>query len=442
MLSNYAETKLKKFVLRKSSALRNLGVVARSIMICALFALGFSVPAWSAEQQHIADDTLLVLLAPHADRNTMQQIFETQARCNLVADMHVNKADYSIFQLQPQRGQREIALKLLQTLMSQYPQIIKSVHRNYLANALVSSVPNVPNDPAFTLQWPLDDMRWVAARSLYSTSQVNPARITILGSGTQPVETANELGAYITQYNALGSTVFQESVHGSNPEGDIDSSITGCLTDNAELISGSGCFINTVPCYLTNVQVTTNGTVSYSVIENALVWCINNQNLRGGPGPINLSYGVQFGNPPIWSVTDMQTLAGTLLTQGDILIMAAGDDRGTYSTYPTGNVVVVQGTTRARTMAGYLTQVQNDPVAAPGGIQPSVVRKHLKLTYYGTSFAAPLWCSGIAMLISMNPSLTSAQANQILINTGSSVRGAGWSVVIPAFDRAIAAALK
>jgi hypothetical protein len=412
-------------------------------MLCALLTLGApAVPALAQQQPPVADDTLLVLLAPHADRNALRTLFQTQARCNLLADMHVNKADYSIFQLQPQRGQREIALRLIQTLMSQYPQIIKSVHRNNLCKALVSTAPDVPNDPAFSQQWPLDDMRWVAARSKYSTSQVNPARITILGSGTQPVNTANELGAYITQYNALGTTVFQESVHGSNPEGDIDSSITGCLTDNGELISGSGCFINTVPCYLTNVQITTNGSVAYSVIENALVWCINNQNSRGGPGPINLSYGVAFPDAPIWSVTDMQTLAGTLLTQGDILIMAAGDDRGTYSTYPTGNVVVVQGTTRARTMAGYLTQVQGDPVAAPGGIQPSVVRRHLKLTYYGTSFAAPLWCSGIAMLISMNPSLTSAQANQILINTGSKVHGADWSVVIPAFDRAIAGALK
>lgn len=429
---------LKKMVLRKcikSGAIYTL--------ISVLMASGLATPVWSDEQQQLprlADDTLLVLLAPHVDRNVMRSLFLSQAGCQLVNDMHVKREDYSIFQLRPPRGQRETAFECIKALMGQYPQI-KSVNRNLLAKAFLQSVGSVPNDPAFSLQWPLSEMRWVPARTKYGTSQVKPATITILGSGTQPVRRANELGAYITQYNALTSTIYQEPVHGSNPEGDIDSSITGCLTDNDELIAGAGCFINTVPCYLTNVQITTNGNVSYSLIENALVWCINNQNLRGGPGPINLSYGVPYPNAPIWSVSDIQTLAGTLLTQGDILVMAAGDDRGTYTTYPPGNIVVVQGTDKLRTLAGYLTQVQNDPVAAPGGIQPSVVRRHLKLTYYGTSFAAPLWCSGIAMLISMNPALTSAQANQILIDSGSSVRGSAWSAVVPAFDRAIAAAL-
>jgi len=378
------------------------------------------------------------MLAPHADRNAIRAAITSQTGCQLIQDMHVNSADYSIFHLRPPKGRSETALQQLMAMVIQDKNIV-SVHRNYLGKALFQRA--VPNDPAFSQQWPLSDMRWIPARNLYSTRQVHPAYITILGSGTQPVRRKNELGAYITQYNAMGTTVVQEPVHGSNPEGDIDSSITGCLTDNDELIAGAGCFIPSVPCYLTNVQVTNNGEVSYSVIENALVWCINNQALRGGPGPCNLSYGVEFDDPPIWSVTDIQTLAGSLLAQGDVLVMAAGDDRGTYSTYPTGNVVVVQGTDKARTLAGYLTHVQGDPVAAPGGIQPSVVRRHLKLTYYGSSFSAPFWCAGIAMLISINPSLTSAQASQILINTGSPVRDSSWSAVIPAFDRAIAAAL-
>lgn len=398
----------------------------------------FSANCKAAGRQRLADDTLLVMLAPHADRNAVRAAIASRTGCQLIQDMHVNSADYSIFHLKPPKGNGENALQQIMAMVIQDKNIV-SVHRNYLGKALYQQ--GVPNDPAFSQQWPLSDMRWIPARNLYSTKQVHPAYITILGSGTQPVRRSNELGAYITQYNAMGTTVTREPVHGSNPEGDIDSSITGCLTNNDEMIAGAACFTPSVPCYLTNVQITNNGEVSYSVIENALVWCINNQSLRGGPGPCNLSYGVEFDDPPIWSVTDIQTLAGTLLTQGDILVMAAGDDRGTYSTYPTGNVVVVQGTDKARTLAGYLTHVQGDPAAAPGGIQPSVVRRHLKFTYYGSSFSAPFWCAGIAMLISINPSLTSSQASQILINTGSKVRDSSWSAVIPAFDRAIAAAL-
>lgn len=423
-----------------SIRIKTIKSTVRAVALSTLIAqtLGFPASCESAPRQRLADETLLVMLAPHADRNAIRSAIANQTGCQLIQDMHVNSADYSIFHLKPPRGKGETALQQIMAMIILDKNIV-SVHRNYLGKALFQQ--SVPNDPAFSQQWPLSDMRWIPARNLYSTKQAHPAYITILGSGTQPVRRNNELGAYITQYNAMGTTVTREPVHGSNPEGDIDSSITGCLTDNDELIAGAGCFTPSVPCYLTNVQITTNGEVSYSVIENALVWCINNQALRGGPGPCNLSYGVEFDDPPIWSVTDIQTLAGTLLGQGDILVMAAGDDKGTYSTYPTGNVVVVQGTDKARTLANYLTHVQGDPVAAPGGVQPSVVRRHLKLTYYGSSFSAPFWCAGIAMLISINPNLTSAQASQILINTGSPVRDSSWSAVIPAFDRAIAAAL-
>ncbi|CAN5408243.1 hypothetical protein BH10CYA1_BH10CYA1_01210 [soil metagenome] len=419
---------------------KNIAKTVSALAFSTLIAqsLCFQATCEAATGQRLADDTLLVMLAPHADRVAIRAAITSATGCQLIQDMHVNSADYSIFHLRPPNGKSETALQQIMAMVIQDNNLV-SVHRNYLGKALFQRA--VPNDPAFSQQWPLSDMRWIPARNLYSTKQVHPAYITILGSGTQPVRRNNELGAYITQYNAMGTTVTREPVHGSNPEGDIDSSITGCLTDNSEMMAGAGCFIPSVPCYLTNVQITDNGDVSYSVIENALVWCINNQSLRGGPGPCNLSYGVEFGDPPIWSVTDIQTLAGTLLGQGDILVMAAGDDKGTYTTYPTGNVVVVQGTDKARTLASYLTHVQGDPAAAPGGVQPSVVRRHLKFLYYGSSFSAPFWCAGIAMLISINPSLTSAQASQILINTGSPVRDSSWSAVIPAFDRAIAAAL-
>jgi hypothetical protein len=289
---------------------------------------------------------------------------------------------------------------------------------------------------------------------------VRSAAITLLSSGVHPVTTKSELGAAITQYNATGSRIVAESVQGSplpgGAEGDIDASITGALTDNGVLIAGAGCFQSTTPCKITMVRITSSDSVSTATIDNAIVWAINNQKSRGGPGPVNLSYGSGFPSAPLWSDATIQTLAQTLLNQGDILVVAAGDTQGTYGigtpAYPPGNVVVVQGTDANNNFyssdpysGSGLTLVLNDPVGAPGSVQPAIINRVYADDYFGSSFSAPLWCSAIAMLISVNPSLTSAQAHQILINTGTPITGgfptSKWSAVVPAFDQAIQSAL-
>jgi hypothetical protein len=102
---------------------------------------------------------------------------------------------------------------------------------------------------------------------------------------------------------------------------------------------------------------------------------------------------------------------------------------------------VVQGTDiNNQYYSSHLTLVQGDPAGAPGAVQPAVVDGQYSDNYYGSSFSAPLWSSAIAMLRGINPSLTCAQANSILINTGTPITGSSWNAVVPAFDKAIQAA--
>jgi hypothetical protein len=284
-------------------------------------------------------------------------------------------------------------------------------------------------------------MRWTAARSSYSASQQHATHITVLSSGTTPVKTSSELGPYITQYKATTNKIVQEAVKGYDVEGDVDSSIVGCLTNNNTLIAGSGNFVTTTPTYITMLRITSGDSVSTATILNALTWCVNNQTARGGKGPINLSYGTSYPSAPLWSDANIQSIGQSLLNQGDILVLAAGDTPGTYTKYPPGNVVVVQGTNSSGAFYNQLTNVQNDPVAAPGAVQPAVISGSYNDSYYGTSFSAPHWCSAIAMVMSVKPSLTAAQAHQIVLNTGTPVVGAPYSAVVPAFDKAIQSAL-
>jgi hypothetical protein len=417
------------------------------------------IPAACAAEPVLADDTLLVLLAQHTNRSNARASLLNQARANTVSDIHVDSDDYSILQVQGPAGEREATFGSIQSMQQHHPEIL-SVSRNYLNQALLGShgAGTTPNDPDFSKQWPLAAMRWSAGRALYGNRQRHDAFITIVGGGTTPVSTSNELGAYITQYNALSSTAtpVQEPVSGTGAEGDIDSSVTGALTDNGVDIAGAACFVHSKPCHITMLQVTTSNGADNARIFNALAWAINNQHARGGPGPINLSYG----GAKLGDNTEMQTLGQSLLNQGDILVLAAGDTNGEVTTlahpYQPGSVVAVQATANDATNSLCLSEVVNDPAAAPGAIQPALISGQFNDSHFGSSFSAPLWCASIAMLISMHPGMTGAQAHAILLSTGTAGSGGAedpnpphnvdptptWNYVIPAFDRAIEKAIR
>jgi len=412
----------------------------------------FRAPAAQATtaqaQPALADDTLLVLLSPHSDTNKVKGYLRNESNSATIKDMHVNSDDYSILQVQPLAG-REATLSKITGMMKSHSEIV-SVSRNYKAHMVLN---RVPNDPDFSQQWPLANQRWPRARVAFINSQQHRPHITILADGCDPVATNNELGAFITQYNALDPTInpFIEPVQGSaangGGEGDVDTSITGCLTDNSTLMAGSGSFTSTLPCDEVMLRMTTGDSVAFANIYNALAWAVNNQSARGGMGPVNLSYGDAFPAPPLWSDPTIQSLATSLKNQGDLLVIAAGDTPGTEVGYPPGNAVVVQASDINNSLFTDLTLVQNDPIAAPGSVQPAVIGGMYNTDFEGTSFSAPHVCSLIAMILAVNPSLTSLQAYRIILATGTPVHGAEgtgsplthepYPVVIPAWDLAI-----
>jgi hypothetical protein len=396
----------------------------------------------------LADDSILVLLSSNADRNKVSGYLQNESQSNVVHDAHVESENYSVLQVQPPKGQHVATLNKINQMRGKHSEIL-SVSENFVVHRLSAPLDTVPNDPDFATQWPLANLRYTAARNKYNVSftQTHAPYITVLADGVDPVSTNSELGAYVTQYNATGTNVVQETVHGTfnsgGGEGDVDTSITSCLSDNGTLMTGYASFASNNPCYITMLRMTSNGSVSTATIVNAITWCLNHQSLRGGKGPINLSYGTSYPQAPLWSNSMIQSLAKSLQKQGDLLVVSSGDTRGTYSAarYAPGSVIVVQGTDQNNKFySNYLTLVANDPVAAPGAVQPAVLGGQYMDDYYGTSFSAPLWCASIAMCLSVNPALTSLQAHQIVVATGTKVVGSKWAAVVPALDLAIARA--
>ena len=257
--------------------------------------------------------------------------------------------------------------------------------------------------------------------------------------------------------------------HNTPGEGSIDCEVSGCLTDNKILMSGAATF-GPYPVDISMLRIATASnpnSASETAIDNALMWALNNQTARGGPGPVNLSYGVQIGPPgnegtPLWQSPDIVSYAQSFYNQNDMLVVAAGDSPGTWTgasaSIPTG-CVVAQGTDQNNNLVNTLpsstygsgaglTTVQGDPIAAPGTLQPCIGPNStfIPASIYGTSFAAPFVSSAIAMLISVNPLLSCQQAFNILVSTGtaagppSPVISPSYAVVVPNFAAAISKA--
>src|SRR5262249_15682138 len=144
--------------------------------------------------------------------------------------------DYAIVQIDPPPGKREeVRTKILEKKNSN----IVAVERNILVPHSQATAP--PNDPNFPSQWNFAVLRWPQAQAAYMNSQVKQANITILASGCTPVTANNELGPYITQYNAMVNPPKQEAVYNSGIEGSLDCSLAGELTNNSSLLAGLAC---------------------------------------------------------------------------------------------------------------------------------------------------------------------------------------------------------
>jgi len=387
----------------------------------------------------LADDSLLVTLVPGSDVSAVKGYLANEANAQTLNETHINSENWSV--LQVKGADREATLNKINSMKSTHGELAY-VSRNYLAHKLGNPP---PNDTFYSQQWPLAAQKWNVANNNFNIwfSKQHHTHITILADGCDPVYHHHELGHYIHQYNALNPNItpFPEYVHGSfatgGGEGDVDSSITGCLTNNGVDLAGSGSFNWQDHADLFMLRMTTTDSVSFANIYNAIAWAINHQNLRFGQGPVNLSYGTDFPNTPLWSDPTIQSMGKSLLNQGDILVISAGDTPGTYTGFPPGNTVVVQASDQNNKLFTQLTLVKNDPIAAPGSVQPAIIGGNFTTDFEGTSFSAPWVSSLIATLIAVNPKLTSKQAYNIILSVGQPINGAPYHVVIPAWSAAI-----
>lgn len=176
-----------------------------------------------------------------------------------------------------------------------------------------------------------------------------------------------------------------------------------------------------------SIRVTdASGTSDLFTLSSAIVAAVD-----AGARIINIS----LGGHATGAVLD--AAIGYASQQGALIVAAAGNDQAAQLAWPAADarVVSVGAVDKAEQQVFFSNSGAQLQLTAPGyGVQTAWLNGQ-RVTVDGTSASAPLVAGALAALISRNPSLTPAQAADLLARTAND---AGQPGVDPAFGRGIA----
>jgi subtilisin family serine protease len=229
---------------------------------------------------------------------------------------------------------------------------------------------------------------------------------------------ANGAGG-VTEF-PFDSDTYEDGYHGTGTSG------TGAATTNDhEFIAGVASVREPVFITMLRVSAPPGTTILATDLVDALTWCIDHQQERGGPGPINLSANAA---PPatINSSAVFQGLARSLRAQGDLLVNGSGNT-GTEDTSPEQYIRRVAGTDENNQLASFSTYGPFN-AAAPAtnilvfGAPTGGIGSPPSLGYVsGTSQSTAYWSGSIAFLMAdcHTQRLNAPQADAIIFDTGT-----------------------
>jgi subtilisin family serine protease len=293
----------------------------------------------------------------------------------------------------PEPRQSQVLLRLRQN------QNIAWAEPDYLVEPAL-----VPNDPYYSLEWHLPKIQAPQAWDL--TTGASGIIIAILDSGIDA-----------THPDLAASLVPGWNFYDNNAD-------TSEVTGHGTLVAGTaaGCGNNgagVAPvawgCKLMPVRICdTNGYASVSTIANGLAWAADQ-----GARVANISYG-PFGGSTFDSAVQY------FQSKGGVVTMSAGNNGFFDSSADNPYVLNVSATDQNDLLASWSNTGNNVDLSAPGVNIATTAAGGRYAAGSGTSFSAPVVAGVAALVLSANPSLTGAQAQDILKQTADDLGTPGW----------------
>jgi thermitase len=261
-----------------------------------------------------------------------------------------------------------------------------------------------PNDPGYSSEWHLPKINANAAwdKTVGSTG-VTIAILDTGVDGTHP-DLAPKMVAGWNFYdnNSNTSDVYG---HGTATAG----TATACSNN------GNGVASIAWNCMLMPIRITdTSGYALYSTAASALTWAADH-----GARVANLSFQMSDS-------AAVSSAAQYFQGKGGVVTISAGN----YSTISTSAdnpyVLTVSATDGNDALASWSNTGSNIDLAAPGVGIYTTCNGGGYGSWSGTSFSAPIVAGVAALVLSANPSLSGAQARDILMKSADDLGTLGW----------------
>lgn len=305
----------------------------------------------------------------------------------------INGIDVHIVELPPNVNEKAIAALLNHNPKFEFAEV----------DRLISSS-SIPNDPYFGSSWHLPKIGAPAAWDLSVGTGVTVAILDSGVDGTHPDLAAKMVPGYnFYDNNTNASDVYG---HGTKCAG-----AAAAIGNNSLGVAGVAMNSRIMPIRVTG----TDGWAYWSMITNGITWAADH-----GARVASISFdGAEASSSVQSAATYMRNKRG--------LVVTAIGNTGAYDSTPNpSSIITVAGTDSSDNRASWSSYGPAVDIAAPGVGIYTTTKGGGYGTVNGTSFSTPITAGVIALMMSANPNLSSAQLESILLSTAVDLGTTGW----------------
>lgn len=261
-----------------------------------------------------------------------------------------------------------------------------------------------PNDPWFgSWQWYLTKINAPAA---WSTTTGNESIIiAILDTGVDGTHPDLQ-PKMVPGWNIYNNNSDTSDVYG---HGTVVAGTAAAASNNAQGVASVAWKCPIMPVRISAVD----GTASYSAMANGLTWAADH-----GARVANISYEAS-------NSATVKSAASYFQSKGGIVTAAAGN-KAFFDTAPDNPYILTVSATDPNDLLTLWSNTGNNVDLAAPGTAYTTFKGGTYSSATGTSIAAPIIAGAAALVLSVKPSLTGTQVQDILKQSANDLGSSGW----------------